>query len=326
MVDIDFYVDATAFDIDWSDSSAVTELEDQIYLVYGDYQPQGCYDLQRTSSDVAEGKFNITGLTPSTKYTVTAYYQDSNSVVTAIGMFEFTTSAGVTNVESGPNNSFYVVEDGNSAYRMPIRITYTGDGSDFGGNFIINLTTEGMGQPITASVSVREGYQYALFDALTISRYFGETMNFTITCDEDTDTVLYEDQVTIVDVSQTGENTFFDTTDIVDQFTDSNPMIFSFLPICALGVPSLLEDATLVITGGNTTLQYVLDLSTFGYVSSVSVDLLVDKDHTILSYSELKRAWEYFPITIEIVYRANATTGDTTTFVVASGITFNFVD
>ena len=326
MVDIDFYVDATAFDIDWSDSSAVTELEDQIYLVYGDYQPQGCYDLQRTSSDVAEGKFNITGLTPSTKYTVTAYYQDDNSVVTAIGMFEFTTKAGVTNVESGPNNSFYVVEDGNSFYRTPIRITYTGGGSDFGDNFIINLTTEGMGQPITASVSVREGYQYALFDALTISRYFGETMTFTITCDEDTDTVLYEDQVTIVDVSQTGENTFLDAIDIVDQFTDSNPMIFSFLPICALGVPSLLEDATLVITGGNTTLQYVLDLSTYGYVSSVSVDLLVDKDHTVLSYSELKRAWEYQPITIEIVYRANATTGDTTTFVVASGIMFNFVD
>ena len=326
MVDIDFYVDATAFDIDWSDSSAVSELEDQIYLVYGDYQPQGCYDLQRTSSDVAEGKFNITGLTPSTKYTVTAYYQDDNSVVTAIGMFDFTTSDGVTNVEGGPNNSFYVVEDGNSFYRTPIRITYTGGGSDFGDNFIINLTTESMMQPITASVSVREGYQYALFDALTISRYFGETMTFTITCEEDTDKVLYEDQVTIVDVSQTGENTFFDTTDIVDQFTDSNPMIFSFLPICALGVPSLLEDATLVITGGNTTLQYVLDLSTFGYTSSVSVDLLVDKDHTVLSYSELKRAWEYFPITIEIVYRANATTGDTTTFVVASGITFNFVD
>ena len=327
MVDIDFYVNAGAFDIDWEDASAVTALENQIYLVYdGGYQQQGCYDLQRTSSDVAEGKFNITGLTPSTKYTVTAYYEDENNNVTAIGMFEFTTKAGVTNVEGGPNNSFYVVEDGESAYRMPIRITYTGDADEFGGNFIINLTTEGMGQPITASVSVREGYQYALFAELTISRYFGETMNFTITCDEDTDTVLYQDQTTIVDVSQTGENTFIDATDINDRITDSNPIIFSFLPICALGVPSLLEDATLVITGGDTTLEYELDLSTFDYTYTVSVDLLVDKNGTIITYSTLKSAWANQSITITIMYRANATTGDLSEFVVASRFAFNFVD
>ena len=327
MVDIDFYVNAGAFDIDWQDTSAVTALENQIYLVYdGGYQQQGCYDLQRTSSDVAEGKFNITGLTASTKYTVTAYYEDENNNVTAIGMFDFTTKAGVTNVEGGPNNSFYVVEDGESAYRMPIRITYTGDGSDFGGNFIINLTTEGMGQPITASVSVREGYQYALFAELTISRYFGETMNFTITCDEDTDTVLYQDQTTIVDTSQTDVNTFINATDIDDRFTNSNPIIFSFLPICALGVPSLLEDATLVITGGDTTKEYELDLSTFDYTYSVSVDLLVDKNGTIITYSTLKSAWEDQSITIEIVYHTSAATGDTSTFVVASGFTFFFVD
>ena len=330
MVDIDFYVDASAFDIDWTDSSAVTALEDRIYIIYegpgGPFQQQGCYDLQRTSSDVAEGKYNITGLLPSSKYTVTAYYIDDNSYVTAIGMFEFTTNDGVTNVEGGPNNSFYVVEDGDSAYRMPIRITYTGDGSDFGENFIFNLTTQGMAQPITASVSVREGYQYAIFDELTISRYFGETMIFTITCDEDTDTVLYEDQATIVDASSSGTNTFFDATDLTTDLYSGNSVNFSLFPVCALGVPSLLEDATLVITGGNISLEYELDLSTFGYASSVSVDLLVDKNNTSLSYSTLKREWQYLPVTIEIVYRTSATTGDTTTFVVASEFTFNFVD
>ena len=330
-VTVEFTIDPNGFSIDWTDQSEIASLEDQLYLDYTDgsttYQPQYAEGLTYTSSDdPVTGTFSISSLPSSSKFTATAYYDDGAGTFDSLNMFEFTTNDGVTNVEGGPNNSFYVVEDGDSAYRMPIRITYTGGGSDFGENFIINLTTEGMAQPITASVSVREGYQYALFDELTISRYFGETMTFTITCDEDTDTVLYEDQATIVDVSSSGTNTFFDATDLTTDLYSGNSVNFSLFPVCALGVPSLLEDATLVITGGNLSLEYELDLSTFGYASSVSVDLLVDKNNTSLSYSTLKNEWRYLPLTIEIVYRTSATTGDTTTFVVASEFMFNFVD
>lgn len=330
-ISVEFYVNAQAFDIDWSDQSAVASLENKLYV--------RCYDetgsahdsvyasgLTQTSSDVAEGTFTVNGLSPSSKYIATVFFNNDTSEL-KFNMFEFATKAGVSDVQASANNSFYVVEDNDGYYKMPIQFFYTGDSSEFGANFIINLYTEGLVDPVVATAQVIEGYQYALFSELTISRYFGNTMTFKITCEADTETVLYEDAATIVDVSSLGTNSIYGVSDMTTELSNGDPVNFSFSMVCALGDKS--SSASIVFAKSNgSEWEYEIDISQYYYSGLLTVNLLqtIDSGGVSLTYDLLKDMWDNQELSVYIRYYPSSTTGDSSEFHVTDTFTFNFLN
>ena len=329
-LDVEFYVDASAFDIDWTDASAVRELEDKIYMEYRtsegeSYQPQYAYNLQRTSSDVAEGQFNITGLTANTKYIATIYYESPNGLI-PLSMYDFETGdtpPGINNIAS----NYEVFEAGDGYFRMPITISYEGDTSTYGNYFILLFTVPGLSEPFTATVPVEEGPQYAKFAERTVSTYLGRTVSYTVVCENDMDTVLYEvDSATFFDTDTSGINSFYGLKDYSNEVQYSGGVVnFSFMPVCAIGNRSL--EATIVFTTNNgLEYEYAIDLTYFNAIDNLSIDLLTEKDSggTSMTYDMLKDGFEGQALNITIRYYTSATTGDIYEVTVVNDYSFMF--
>ena len=329
-LDVEFYVNAAAFDIDWTDASAVRELEDKIYMEYRtsegeSYPPQYAYNLERTPSDVAEGQFNITGLTANTKYIATIYYDSANGLI-PLGMYDFETGDTPPGINSILSN-YEVFEAGDGYFRMPITISYEGDTSTYGNYFILLFTVAGLSDPFTATVPVAEGPQYAKFAERTVLTYLGSTVSYTVVCENDMDTVLYEvDSATFFDTDTSGINSFYGLKDYSNEVQYSGGVVnFSFMPVCAIGNRSL--EASIVFTTTNgLEYEYAIDLTYFNAIDNLSIDLLTEKDSggTSMTYDMLKDGFEGQTLNITIRYYTSATTGDIYEVTVVNDYSFMF--
>ena len=317
---LDFSVNASAFNIDWTDGTAVDALQDQLLFEYYSadttYQPEHAVGLMK-SGDRASANFSITGLASDVEYVGVISYNDGTNNY-PLGIVNFKTIPGVSNV----NSNFAVVQDGSGNYRMPIDISFTGDSSYFGNNFIISFTPVGATSSFNATASVKEGYQYAIFDDETVSNYFDSTLNYNVYCSNDLTSSLYEGTASLTDASTGRSNTIFTITDMTDELSSSNTN-FSFSMICSLANKQL--STTLVFVSGDDRYEYNIDLSNYDYSSPLSVDLLTTSSST-MTYEELKYKFNYVTFSIEIVYYTNASTGQTTTCEITDSFTFNFID
>lgn len=317
---LDFSVNASAFSIDWTDGTAVDALQDQLLFEYHSadttYQPEHAVGLMK-SSDRASGNFSIAGLASDVEYVGIISYNDGTNNY-PLCLVNFKTIPEV----SGVNSNFAVVQDGSGNYRMPIDISFSGDSSYFGNNFIISFTPVGATSSFNATASVEEGYQYAIFEDGAVSSYFGSTLNYNVYCSNDLTTSLYEDTASLTDASTGRSNTIFSITDMTDELSSSNTN-FNFSMICSLANKEL--STTLVFVSGDDRYEYNIDLSNYDYSSTLSVDLLTTKSST-MTYEELKYLFNYVTFSIEIVYYANASTSQTTTCEITDSFTFNFID
>ena len=317
---LDFSVNASAFNIDWTDGTAVDALQNQILFEYRSadttYQPEHAVGLMK-SGDRASANFSITGLASDVEYIGVISYNDGTNNY-PLGIVNFKTIPGV----SGVNSNFAVVQDGSGNYRMPIDISFSGDSSYFGNNFIVSFTPVGATSSFTATASVKEGYQYAIFDDETVSNYFDSTLNYSVYCSNDLTTSLYEDTASLTNASSGRSNTIFSITDMTNELSSSNTN-FSFSMICSLANKQL--STTLVFVSGDDRYEYNIDLSNYNYSSTLSVDLLTTKSST-MTYEELKYKFSYVTFSIEIVYYANASTSQTTTCEITDSFIFNFID
>ena len=324
------YVDPNAFNIDWSDQYDVAQLENQIYIEYFDetgsqtYQPQYISELSKTSSDVAEGKFDVSGLTPSTKYIAIAYYDDGNSNVTALGMIDFTTDVDQSpEINSIITDYAIVFDSSTNQYVMPIQIDYTDPSGEWSNGFTIQLDYSGI--TFEGTLVATTYYQYAFFSDASIAQYADGTTECDVGIyDVNTGELLsqlYVGTPFVPDINYFYSASISGTTD----FTEDNLYLY-FTAVCAIGDPT--AQIQLVMIDEVTNGEFVFNLTLRGADSGrLSVSLANPGSYppnvSLEPYSSLQQAYAN-PLTIKIEYKEFDGSSETKEVILGTGVQFTF--
>ena len=324
------YVDPNAFNIDWSDQYDVAQLENQIYIEYFDetvsqtYQPQYISNLSKTSSDVAEGKFEISSLPSSTKFYAFAYYDDGNNNVTALGIIDFATEAEQSPEINSITTDYAIVYDSSTnLHVMPIKLDYTDPSGEWSNGFTIVLDYSGV--TFQGTLVADTSYQYAFFSDASIAQYAdGTTECDVIICDVNTGDQIGEPYVGTPFVPDIN---YFYSANIsgITDFTEDN-LYFYFTAVYAVGDPT--AQIQLVMIDEVTNGEFIFNLNLREADSGRQSVTLSNPDSyppnvSMEPYSNLQLAYAN-PLTIKIKYKEFDGSSETKEVILGTGVQFTF--